>query len=122
MPKMRVAGIRTAAAMRMSAVTLTADWAGDLAKKTIGRAAREGVEEALTDEVLDETLDAAARGAAAYVASERRERYEPEDVGEAIGTGVEVAMRASEVADTWTMPRTWRKTLQKVKKIRKAIP
>jgi len=120
--RQRVAAILTAAAMATSVVVLTADWAGDLAKKAIGRAAREGVEEALEDEALDRALDAAAGGAAVYVESARRERYERQDVGEAISTGVEAAMRASEVADALDDAADVAKTLQKVNKIRKAIP
>jgi len=118
----RVAAILTAAAMATSFVVLTADWAGDLAKKAIGHAAREGVEEALKVETLDAALDAAARGAGAYVESVRRERYERQDVGEAISTGVEAAMQAAEVADALDGAADVAKTLQKVNKIRKAIP
>lgn len=122
MPSMRVIGILVAAALAVPAVGLTGDWAGDLAKKAVGRAAREGIGDALKDEALDATLDAAARGAAMYAESERRDRYEHQAIGAAVGNGVEVAMRASDVADTLDNAADVAKTLNKVNKIRKAIP
>jgi hypothetical protein len=98
----------------------TADWAGDLARKAVGRAAREGLEAALKDEALDATLDAAGR-TVAWAESERLERYEREAVGEAVTTGVEMAMRASGVADALDDTADVAETLQKVNRIRKAI-
>jgi len=121
MPKMKVIGLLTAAAMAVPVVGLTGDWAGDLAKKAVGRAAREGIEDALKDEALDATFDAAARGAAIYADSARRERYEREDVAETVGAGVEMAMRASDLADALDDAADVAKTLKKVSKIRKGI-
>ena len=63
MPSKRVTGILIVAAMAVPAVGLP-DWKGDLAKKTVGRAAREGIEDALKDEAVDAALSAAARGGA----------------------------------------------------------
>jgi hypothetical protein len=114
-------GILIAVAIGVSAVGLAADWAGDLAKKAVGHAAREGIEEALRDEAFDETLEAAARGAVTYLESERRERYAREDIGEAVTIGVEVAMRAAEVAETLDDAADVAETMKKVNKIRKAF-
>lgn len=121
MPSLKVIALLTAAAMAVPTVGLTGDWAGDLAKKAVSRAAREGIEDALKDEALDATLDAAARGAAVYADSALRERYEREDIAEAVSTGVEVAMRASDVADALDDAADVVETLRKVNKIRKAI-
>ena len=121
MPSLDVIALVTAAVVAVPAVGLTGDWAGDLAKKAVSRAAREGIEDALKDEALDATLDAAARGAALYAASALRERYEREDITEAVSTGVEVAMRASDVADALDNAADVAETLRKVNKIRKAI-
>ena len=121
MASMSVLGLLAAAALAVPAVGLTGDWAADLARKAIGNAAREGIEDALRDEALDATLDAAAHGAAMFVESERRERYEREDIGEAVGTGVETAMRAAEVADALEDAADVAETLGKINKIRKAI-
>ena len=107
--------------LSVPAVGLTGDWAGDLAKKAIGSAAREGIEDALKDEALEATLDAAARGAVTYVESARRDRYDRVEIGEAVGTGVEVAMRASDVADKLDDVADVADTLKKVNKIRKGI-
>ena len=117
----KVIAILTAAIVAVPAVGLTSDWGEDLAKKAIGRVAREGVEKALKDEVLDETLDAAARGVEMYRASERQERYDREEIGEAVGTGVEIAMRTADVADALEDAADVAETLSKVNKIRKAF-
>ena len=116
-----VIGALTAAVLSVPASALTGDWAGDLARKAIGGAAREGIEDALKDEALDEALDAAARGAVTYTASALRDRYEREDIGEAVSTGVEVAMRASDVADALDDVADVAKTMKKVNNIRKVI-
>ncbi len=121
MPSKRVIGILLVAAMAVPAVGLP-DWKGDLAKKTVGRAAREGIEDALKDEAVDAALSAAARGTAAYVDSRRLERDELVEIGAAVGTGVEVAMQAADVADALDDAADVAKTLNKVNKIRKAIP
>jgi hypothetical protein len=121
MSRMKVIGLLTAAAMAVPVVGLTGDWGEDLAKKAIGRVAREGIEEALKDQALDATLDAATRGAVRYTESELRERYEHEDIAAAVSTGVEVAMRASDVADTLDDVADVADTLKKVNKIRKVI-
>lgn len=117
----RVIGILTVAVMAVPAVGLT-DWKGDLAKKAVGRAAREGIENALRDEAVDAALDAAARETAMFVESRRLERDELEDIGEAVSTGVEVAMQASEVAETLDNAADVAKTLKKINNIRKAFP
>ena len=116
-----VIGALAAALLAVPASGLTGDWAGDLAKKAIGSAVREGIEDALKDEALDEALDAAARGAATYTASALRDRYEREDIDEAVSTGVEVAMRASDVADALDDVADVAKTMKKVNNIRKVI-
>lgn len=121
MPSKRVIGILTVAVMAVPAVGLP-DWKGDIAKKAVGHAAREGIEDALKDEALDATLDAAARGAATYADSRRVERYELAEIGETVSTGVEVAMKASDVAETLDAAADVAKTLKKVNNIRKAIP
>lgn len=121
MASMRVIGILVAAALAVPAVGLTGDWAGDLARKAIGNAARAGIEDALKDEALEAALDSAAQRTAVYVASERRERYEREDIAEVASTGVEVAMRAAAVADALDDAADVAETLSKVNKIRKAI-
>ena len=121
MPSLKVIALLTAAALAVPAIGLTGDWAGDLAKKAVGRAAREGIEHALKDEALDATLDAAARGVVVYGDAVRRELYEREDIAEAVSTGVEVAMRASDVADTLDDVADVADTVKKVNKIRKVI-
>ena len=72
-------------------------------------------------EALDAALDAAARGAVTCLESERRERYAREDIGEAVATGVEAALRASEVADALDDAADVAETLRKVDKIRAAF-
>ena len=121
MPSKRVIGMLMIAAMAVPAVGLP-DWKGDLAKKTVGRAAREGIEDALKDEAVDAALSAAARRTATYVESRRLERGDLVDIGEAVSTGVEVAMKASDVADALDDAADVAKTLNKINKIRKAIP
>src|SRR5262245_24391213 len=121
MPRMKVIGLLTAVALALPTVGLSGDWAGDLAKKAVGRAAREGIEDALKDEALDATLDAAARGVAVYGDAVRRELYEREDIAQAVSTGVEVAMRASDVADTLDNVADVADTVKKVNKIRKVL-
>ena len=121
MPSKRVIGILVMAAMAVPAVGLP-DWKGDLAKKAVGRAAREGIEDALEDEAVDAALSAAARRTAAHVERRRFERDELADIGEVVGTGVEVAMKASDVAETLDDAADVAKTLNKINKIRKAIP
>ena len=121
MSRMKVMGIVAAAAMAVPAVAMTGDWAGDLAKKAVGKAAREGIEHALKEEALDEALDVAGRGVVRYADSVRREDSEREDISEAVGSGVEAAMRAADVADALEDAADVAETLSKVNKIRKAI-
>jgi len=120
MPSLKVIALLTAAALAVPAIGLTGDWAGDLAKKAVGHAAREGIEHALKDEALDRSLDA-ARGAAVYAGSELREKYEHEEIAAAVSTGVEVAMKASDVADALDDVADVADTVKKVNKIRKAF-
>ena len=121
MSRMKVIGIVAAAGIAVPAVAMTGDWAGDLARKAVGKAAREGIEHALKDEALGEALDAAGRRVVTYADSVRRERYEREDIGEAVGTGVEAALRAADMADALEDAGDVAETLSKVNKIRKAI-
>ena len=123
-PSLKVIALLTAALLAVPAIGLTGDWAGDLAKKAVGRAAREGIEHALKDELKDEALDRtldAARGAAVYAGSELREKYEHEEIAAAVSTGVEVAMKASDVADALDDVADVADTVKKVNKIRKAF-
>ena len=121
MPNKRVIAILTMAAIAVPAVGLS-DWKDDLARKAVGRVAREGIEEALKDEALDAALSATARGTARYVESRRLDPSELVEIADTVGTGVEVAMKASDVADALDDAADVAKTLQKVNKIRKAIP
>lgn len=121
MTSMKVVGILTAAVLAVPVVGLTSDWAEDLAKKAVGRVAREGIENALKDEALDATLNAAARGVEVYAESERRERYEHAEVAEVVGTGVEVAMRTADVAEALDAAADVAETVSKVNKIRKVV-
>jgi hypothetical protein len=96
------------------------DWAADLARKAVGAAAREGIEEALEDEAED-WARGAARAAVPYVEAARRELYEREEVAAAVSTGVEVAMQAAGVADALDDAVDVTKTMKKVNDIRKVF-
>ena len=67
-------------------------------------------------------LEQFRRETAMFVESRRLERDELEDIGEAVGTGVEVAMQAAEVAEVLDNAADVAKTLKKINNIRKAIP
>lgn len=121
MASMRLIAILATVALAVPATGLTGDWAADLARKAIGNAAREGIGDALKDEAVGAALDAAATGAAMYVDSERRQRYEREEIGESVSTGVEAAMRAADVAEALDDAADVAETLSKVNKIRKVV-
>ena len=116
----RVVGILTAAALAVPAIGLP-DWGADLAKKAIGRAARAGIQEALEDEAEDFARAAAAQGAVVLAESARREMYEREHVAATVSNGVEVAMKAADVAETLDDVADVAKTLKKVNDIRKVF-
>lgn len=116
----RVVGILAVGALAVPAIGL-ADWGEDLAKKAIGRAVRAGLQEALEDQAEDFARAAAAQGAVVLTESARREMYEREQVAAAVSNGVEVAMKAADVADTLDDVADVAKTLKKVNDIRKVF-
>lgn len=117
----KAVALLTAAVLAVPAIGLTSDWAEDLARKAVGRAAREGVEHALKDEALAAALAAAARGVEMYRESEQQDRYERERVADTVSDGVEAAMRAADVAEALDDAADVAETLGKVNKIRKVI-
>src|SRR5262245_57742389 len=95
-----------------------ADWKTSAAKRTVGRAAREGMEDAAKNVAVDAALGASVaggsalgdlnsgksdRGPSAGSATQDAGRGGPGDrraVGSAAGAGIEAAMTASNVAST----------------------
>ena len=112
-----VAGF-VALALAVSHGAVLADWKTSAAKRTVGRAAREGMEDAAKNVAVDSALGAAApggsalgdlnrgksdRGPAVGSATQDAGRGGPGDrraVGSAAGAGIEAAMTASNVATT----------------------
>ena len=101
-------GMRTiwfvATAVAAASVVLAADWRSDLARKTIGSAVREGLEDAAKDAALDAALDVAADAVSPSVRNYATSRFRDIDdhieFATEVGDGVETAMRVADVAET----------------------
>jgi hypothetical protein len=103
------------------AITL-GDWKSELAKKAVGRVAREGLEDALGDALRDAAFDAAA-GAIDLdrIGRDVRDAARRAELGSTAREAVEVAMTASDVASTIDAALDAAEAAKKINKVRKAI-
>ena len=88
-----------AAAIVAIPIATDADWKGDIAKKAIGRAVREGLEDAARDAALGVALDAVVPEVTDYAASRLPTAADYADVASDAADGIEAAMRVAHVAD-----------------------
>jgi len=112
--------IETAAAVSFlfAAIDAAADWKGDVARRAVGLAVREGLENAIQDAALDAALETATE-AATYTAPQLRDVDELVIVGAAVSEGVETAMRVADVADTLDNDANVSRTVKRIKKLKR---
>lgn len=118
--------------------TALASWKTDMAKKTVGRAAREGIEQSAKNTAVDVALDAAVPGGSALGDATRGKRdrgttfgttgsdvSRPGDgraaIGGAAGEGLEAAMTAANVASTVNAAADAADAAQRLNKVRKVV-
>lgn len=116
-----------------------ADWKTNAAKKTVERAAREGMEKAAKNAAVDVALDAVVPGASApdigrtksvqgsvtrpaSSDSGRRKPAEGTTIGSAAGEGLDAAMMAANMAKTIDAATEVADAAKRVNKVRKVVP
>jgi hypothetical protein len=121
MNRQTVVGL-VAVVLAASPGTALADWKADAAKRTVGRAARAGMENAAKQAAVDTALGAVvpARPAARGDIGQRRPE-EPTTIGAAAGEGIEAAMSAANVASSIDAALEVADAAKRVNKARKAI-
>ena len=112
--------IETAAAVSFvfAAIDAAADWKGEVARRAVGLAVREGLENAINDAALDAALETATE-AATYAAPRLRDVDELVTIGAAVSEGVETAMRVADVADTLDDVADVARTVKRIKKLKR---
>ena len=90
-----------------------ADWKSDLAKRAVGKAAREGIEEAVEDAIADAAFDTAFE----TVSSNPDLRA----LAPTVGVGIEEAMRIADVASSIDRALDVADAAKKIHKTAKAI-
>jgi len=118
MRSIRLIETAVTASLVFGASGAAADWKGDIARQALGRAVREGLENAIKDAALDAALDAATE-TATYAAPRLRDIDELATFGAAVGEGVETAMRVADVASTLDDVADVAKTVKKIKKLKR---
>jgi hypothetical protein len=129
-----------ALALAASAGAALADWKTNAAKRTVGRAAKEGMEDAAKNVAVDAALGAAVpggsalgdinrgksdRGPAIGAATQVAGGGGPGDrkgVGSAAGEGLEAAMNASNVASSIDTAVDVADRAKRLNKVRKIVP
>jgi hypothetical protein len=101
--------------------TALADWKADAAKRTVGRAARAGIENAAKEAAVDTALGAVVPAGPARGDIGRRTPDVPTTVGPAAGEGLEAAMTAANVATSIDAALEVADAAKRVNKARKAI-
>jgi hypothetical protein len=89
------------------------DWKSQLAKKTVGQAAQEGIEDAVKDAAFDAAPGQPVRSVGRAVASA--------GIGSVASAGIESAMTAANVASSMDNALDAAETAKKANKARKAI-
>jgi hypothetical protein len=104
-----------------SSGTAMADWKADAAKRTVGRAARAGMENAAKEAAVGAALGAVPARPAARGDIGGGRPAEPPPIGAAAGEGIEAAMSAANVASSIDAALEVADAAKRVNKARKAI-
>jgi hypothetical protein len=112
MLNIRLIGVLAAAVMAVASTGFAGDWKEYFARKVVGHVVEEAIEDAVEDAALDATLDTVARGAARTLAID-----DDDVIGEAVGDGIETAMRVADVADPLDDVMDAARTIDRIRRV-----
>jgi hypothetical protein len=119
-PRTALVGL-VALALAASQGAALADWKTNAAKKTVGRAARAGMENAAREAAVDATLGAVGSAVPAPGDIRRGMPDRGTAIGSTAGEGIEAAMTAANVATSIDGALEVADAAKRVNKVRKAV-